>query len=160
MSSLLAIYLNDHLAGAVAGHELAKRTLGQNQGTTYEPELERLATEVGEDKDQLERLMADLGIPHTAWKTRVAWVAEKIGRVKLNGSLTGYSPLSRLEEMEALRAGVQGKASMWRSLAEASPSIPKISREKMQALLRRAMDQADRIDRLAERAATEALARR
>ena len=36
------------------------------------------------------------------------WVAEKAGRLKLNGSLLTYSPLSRLVELEGLSLGVEG----------------------------------------------------
>ena len=101
--------------------------------------------------------MQALGVRQAAWKTTAAWVAEKLGRVKLNGALVAYSPLSRLEELETLRAGVQGKASMWRALSEASTSIPKVTRREMQALLERAIGQAERLDRLAGRASKEAL---
>ena len=46
-SRLLAIYLNDHWAGATGGLELAKRTAGANEGTEYGPPLERLAVNEG-----------------------------------------------------------------------------------------------------------------
>lgn len=36
------IYLNDHLAGSTVGVALAKRTLGSNRDTQFEPFLERL----------------------------------------------------------------------------------------------------------------------
>jgi hypothetical protein len=157
MSELLGIYLNDHLAGAVAGHELAKRTLGQNRGTPYEQDLEMLAREIGEDKQTLEGLMDDLGIRKVAWKTSAAWVAEKVGRAKLNGALIGYSPLSRLEELEGLRSGVEGKASMWNNLAGAASARRRIDPAEMRRLLQRATDQSDRLKRLAGRAAKEAL---
>ena len=44
--------------------------------------------------------MDDLGVGSRA-KDGAAWVAEKLGRLKTNGQLTGYSPLSRLVELEA-----------------------------------------------------------
>jgi hypothetical protein len=43
---------------------------------------------------------------------------EKLGRLKLNGQLTGYSPLSRMVEMEMLLIGITGKTGMWRALAQ------------------------------------------
>lgn len=43
-------------------------------------------------------------------------MAEKFGRLKLNGQLTGYSPLSRLIEIEGLLIGVGGKLSLWENL--------------------------------------------
>jgi len=41
---------------------------------------------------------------------------EKVGRLKLNGQLTGYSPLSRLVELEGLELGITGKRAMWAAL--------------------------------------------
>lgn len=93
---LLSIYLNDHLAGAAAGLELARRTLSNNEGTSYESFLRDLVQAIEEDKTELESLMDTLGISHDRLKQGAAWVAEKAGRLKLNGQLTGYSPLSRL----------------------------------------------------------------
>ena len=121
---LLTIYLNDHLAGSTTGVELAKRTAGANRGTEYESDLERLATEIDEDREELKRIMRALGVRASPLKPPVAWGAEKLGRLKLNGRLVGYSPLSRLTEVEALSAGVTGKRSLWRCLHELAPAPP------------------------------------
>jgi hypothetical protein len=154
---MLAIYLNDHLAGATGGHELAKRSLGNNRGTEYEAELSSIAAEIEEDKDTLERLMRELGVARSPWKTGAAWVAEKVGRGKLNGTLLGYSALSRLEELEALRSGVIAKAAMWAALADAAADVPGIRKQEMRRLLRRAERQAERLEALRLRAAGDAL---
>jgi len=45
-----------------------------------------------------------------------AWAAEKLGRLKLNGRLRGYSPLSRLLELEMLHIGITGKLELWQAL--------------------------------------------
>jgi hypothetical protein len=60
--SMLGIYLNDHLAGATAGTELAHRTArshrdGKNGGT-----FRRLAAEIGQDRAALLDIMAALGL--------------------------------------------------------------------------------------------------
>ena len=52
-------------------------------------------------------------------KPAVAWIAEKAGRLKLNGQIRGYSPLSRLVELEGLEVGVTGKRSLWQALSRA-----------------------------------------
>jgi hypothetical protein len=113
---LLGIYLNDHLAGAVGGVELARRALHNNRGTELEPDLERLLAEIEEDRAVLESLMDRLGVARNPVKTTGAWLLEKVGRLKLNGSTLGYSPLSRVEELETLAAGVEAKRSMWIAL--------------------------------------------
>ena len=45
-------------------------------------------------------------------------MAEKLGRLKLNGRLRGYSPLSRQLELEGLLVGITGKMALWKTLAE------------------------------------------
>jgi hypothetical protein len=112
----LAIYLQDHLGGATGGLELARRAAGANQGTPLGDFLERLATEIEEDRETLKEIMAALDIGEDRVKTTLGWTFEKVGRLKPNGQLTGYSPLSRLVELEGLHIGINGKLSEWESL--------------------------------------------
>jgi hypothetical protein len=115
---LLSIYLNDHLAGATAGLELVRRAAGSNRGTTLGDFLAGLATEIGADREALRKVMSDLGIRRDPLKIAGGWAGEKLGRLKLNGQLTGYSPLSRLIELEGLHLGITGKLELWRMLKE------------------------------------------
>jgi len=111
------------------------------------------ALEWAKSSGGLEGLMAKLGVARSPWKPAAAWLAEKAGRGKLNGTLVGYSPLSRLEELEGLRAGVEGKASMWGVLEKAAAYDGRLEAEEMRALQKRARDQGRRIDRRRLRAA-------
>jgi len=117
-SEKLPIYLNDHLAGATVGVELAKRTCASNQGTALGEFLDRLVGEIAADRETLKSLMRELGVRPDPIKAYGAWVAEKAGRLKLNGQLTGYSPLSRLVELEGLAMGINGKRAMWAALEQ------------------------------------------
>jgi len=110
---LLAIYLQDHLAGATTGLELARRARDENRGTELGEFLVGLAQEIEEDRDELREIMRDLGVGDDVLKLVAAWTGEKLGRLKLNGRLTSYSPLSRVLELEGLIMGVNGKLSMW-----------------------------------------------
>jgi len=149
----LSIYLNDHLAGSTAGLELVKRCRSANEGTSYGPQLANLAEEFEEDRNALQRLIEELGFSRDRVKVGAGWVAEKFGRLKLNGSLTGYSPLSRLIELEGLFLGVSGKLSMWRNLRAAGIG----SRETdLDELIKRAESQRRRLESLRARAAEEA----
>jgi hypothetical protein len=115
---LLAIYLNDHLAGATAALELARRAARQNAGEPLGTFLAgTLVTEIAADRRTLERLIARLEIKRSHWKIAAAWAFEKVGRLKLNGRLGTYSPLSRLLEIEALALGIEGKRALWLALA-------------------------------------------
>ncbi|HEX2057121.1 MAG TPA: hypothetical protein VHI71_02025 [Actinomycetota bacterium] len=156
--NLLGIYLNDHRAGAVAGLELAKRTLDNNRGTEYEAFLARLVTDIEDDRATLERLIDDNGVPKSPVKPAVAWATERIGRLKLNGALTGYSPLSRLIELEGLRLGVQGKLCLWRSLRHSRPPELEVTDEELDELAARAEAQIEAIEEHRLKAAATALA--
>jgi hypothetical protein len=148
----LAIYLNDHLAGSAGGARLARRLEKENRGTAYGEVLQRLAEEIEEDRRTLQDLMDQLGVRRDPAKMLASAAAEKLGRFKLNGELTRYSPLSRLEELELLSLGVEGKLAMWRALranVEAHMDFD--------ALIERATAQRRRLERLRVKAAAEAL---
>ena len=61
--------------------------------------------------------MDRLGVKPDRVKEAMGWTAEKLGRLKLNGQLLGYSPLSRLVELEGLMLGITGKMAMWIALS-------------------------------------------
>jgi hypothetical protein len=54
--------------------------------------------------------------PANPAKRLAAALAERAGRLKLNGSLRDYSDLSRLIELDGLAAGIMGKQRLWRAL--------------------------------------------
>lgn len=114
---LLGIYLNDHLAGATVGVELARRLRSSNRD---DPELgvplREICAEIETDRETLRRTMERLVIRRGCLKPAAAWTGEKLGRLKPNGRLRGYSPLSRVVELEMLAIGIVGKARMWRAL--------------------------------------------
>lgn len=115
----LAIYLNDHLAGAALGVELARRLRSSNSGEAeFGQPLARICGEIEEDRETLIRLTDRLGIKRDAVKPALAKVAERLGRLKPNGHLRTYSPLSRVLELEILASGIGGKMQLWNALEE------------------------------------------
>jgi hypothetical protein len=153
----LGIYLNDHLAGATVGLELAKRARGSNRGSEYGDVLEQVAREIEEDRDTLQGLMESLEIGRDRSKVAFGWAAEKVGRLKPNGQLTGYSPLSRLIELESLALGITGKLSLWEALTELAEEDVRLDRDELSRLAQRAERQRSEVWRLRQRAAREAL---
>ena len=137
-SKFLGIYLNDHLAGSTVGVELANRAAKSNRGSEYGDFLAQLAEEIGEDRDELQRIMDALDVRRDHPKVLAAWTAEKFGRLKPNGQLTGYSPLSRLVELEGLKLGITGKLGLWRSLLGLVPEEPRLDRAQLARLEERA----------------------
>lgn len=117
--SLLPIYLNDHLAGSTVGIELARRASRSNrESPEFGAPLERICEEIEADKVSLEEVMTALDVRRDRVKPIGAWVAEKLGRLKPNGQLHGYSPLSRVIELEGLYLGISGKLRLWSLLSE------------------------------------------
>ena len=155
---LLRIYLQDHLAAATGGAELARRARGANEGTPYGEQLAKLADDIEADRRTLESIMDDLGFGADRAKNIGFWVAEKAGRLKLNGRLTGYSPLSRMIELEGLIAGVGGKLSLWRTLREIADSVPELDPDRLGRLIERGEQQLQTLNELRSRAGSEAFA--
>jgi hypothetical protein len=154
---LIAIYLNDHLAGATAGLELARRAEGSNRGSEFGSFLAELAGEIQSDRELLVEVMRRLAVREDRLKTAFAWLAEKAGRLKLNGELLSYSPLSRLVELEALALGVHGKLAMWRTLGRLAETEETLSGIDFRARIAGAQSQLRRIERRRSKAAEQAL---
>ena len=141
----LPIYLNDHLTGATLGVELARRTRGENDGE-LEEFLAWLVDQAVEDRAALLSLMRRLGVTPSRAKVAGAWAAEKVGRLKPNGQLTGYSPLSRLVELEGLATGLDGKRSLWLALLEVVGVDARLDRQELERLAERAREQRERLE--------------
>ena len=152
-TKLLGIYLNDHLAGSVVGGELAKRAASSNEGTELGDFLAGLAEEIDDEREVLKSLLDHFGVPQNRFKQPIAWAAEKAGRLKPNGQLTGYSPLSRLVELEGLMLGVTGKLGMWRALAATQSGLESFAIDE---LIGKAETQRDGLEKRRVEAAREA----
>ncbi|MBA2239783.1 MAG: hypothetical protein H0W09_00835 [Solirubrobacterales bacterium] len=101
--------------------------------------------------------MDRLGVDRDRLKSALAWAGEKAGRLKLNGELLKYSPLSRLVEIEGLVLGVEGKLSLWRALDHAIGDDSRLAGFDIAALIERASSQRIRLEELRLTAASEAL---
>ncbi|HZO78609.1 MAG TPA: hypothetical protein VFB39_11240 [Solirubrobacteraceae bacterium] len=154
---LLEIYLNDHLAAATAGRDLARRAASSNRDSEYGPFLQRLAHEITEDRESLVSIMRALNVKVNRIKVLAGWGAEKVGRLKLNGRLLGYSPLSRLVELETLSLGVHGKLALWRSLQQLEPTLLPPGYGLLPELVDRAQHQLEELEVHRQRASTTAL---
>ncbi len=156
MGSRLSIYLNDHLAGSTLGVEMARRLRGSNEDDPeFGPVLTDLCAEIEADRETLKAIMGQLGIGENRLKPLAALVGERLGRLKLNGQLRGYSPLSRLDELELLQIGVAGKRRLWRALEHTHAD--RLERFELGALAERATTQLRRLEALHLKAASLAL---
>jgi hypothetical protein len=152
----LGIYFNDHLAGSTVGLELAKRVQGETEGTDLGTFMRRLVQELDEDRETLREFMDAVDAGEDRLKVAGGWVAEKLGRLKLNGEVLGESPLSRVVELESLSLGVEGKRGMWIALLHTQPE--RFGADRLQTLIARAERQRDGLEEHRRRAARVALA--
>jgi hypothetical protein len=152
----LEIYLNDHLGGAAAGVQLARRIAGHNEGTEAGVVLAAVRDEIEADRDTLESLMDHLGVDRSRFKPAAGWVLERLGRLKPNGHLLSDSPLGYVLEMEGLIAGITAKMLLWRSLERVLAEPP--AGFNFAALAERAESQRERVEAQRLGAAARALA--
>ena len=141
----LRIYLNDHLAGATFGRALVRRAASENPAGELGLFLTGLRQEIEEDHETLQRVMSCARVPSNPAKSLAAVLAERAGRLKLNGSLRHYSDLSRLVELDGLAAGIMGKRALWRALEVLND--PRLTRFNFAELGDRAVQQHDDLER-------------
>ncbi|MFF7177595.1 hypothetical protein [Streptomyces sp. NPDC008121] len=153
----MAVYLNDHLAGASAGVQLARRMTRAHRGRAFERQLAGLAEEVREDRRTLCRLMEVLGVPRRRSRAAAGWAAERLGRFKFNGRVLTRSPLSDVLELEAMRLAVEGKADCWRSLRGLARTDPRLDPDALDELIQRARRQSQALEAMRTTAATHVL---
>jgi len=116
----LGIYLNDHRGLLAAEYDLATRCHESNNGPDSDSALATVLAGIvaqnADDRSRLDELLDVAGARANPMKTLGARLGERFGRLKLNGQLRGYSPLSRVVELEALLASTTIRRSMWSAL--------------------------------------------
>jgi hypothetical protein len=101
-------------------------------------------------------MLADLDFGPDRAKNVGAWAGEKLGRLKLNGQVKGYSPLSRVLELEGLTVGIGAKLSLWRILLEVAAEEPRLDADRLRRLIERGEEQRRTVEELRTLAAREA----
>jgi len=143
----LAIYLQDHRAGAEAGVRLAERCRDHAPDADTKTELSRLVDEIDEDRRTLATMMAGLDVDPSTVKQIAGLAAERLGRLKLNGRAVRTSPLSVLVEIEGLIGAVSMKRELWATLGTLAARGPQHDAE-LEALIARADGQRTRLQTL------------
>lgn len=141
--NLLEIYLDDHWAGAAAGRSLAKRLYDNNGDTNWRDEFAKLVEQIEEDDQTLAEIRDNFGLDGGKIKRILALTAERVSRLKPNGRLITYSPLSRLLECEAMEAGISAKRRLWAGLHEGCADRPELDQYDLEKLMSRADAQLD-----------------
>ena len=137
------VYLNDHWAGAAAGSALAARLAKENVKSPWGTDLASISDQIRADKKTLAEIRRQLHSNGGAMKKAVALVGERVTRLKPNGRLHRYSPLSRVLELEALISGVSAKQRLWVALQTMDQSAELLAAFDLQGLEDRANSQLD-----------------
>jgi hypothetical protein len=150
----LGTYLNDHLAGSVMAVEMIEHTIEEDRGTQLRPFLSALMNEIKADQEVLRGLLEKLEVKENPIKKAGAWMAEKARRLKMGDTREGG--LARLEVLETLSLGIQGKLKLWLALERVAPRHPELAGIEYQKLQTTAREQHDRIEAHRVEAALEA----
>jgi hypothetical protein len=155
-SQLLEIHLNDHLAMATGTVELAKRVASEHAGSDLGQLAGRLLPRLEEDRDAIATTLTETGGRRDPLKEWGAWGAEKLGRLKLNGRLSGQSPLSALVELDGLSLGIEANAQLWRNLVGAA-DVLQLERARLDTATERAAGAREEVEALRAQVARSAL---
>jgi hypothetical protein len=155
----LTIYLNDHLAGATFGCNLARRAAKNNASDSlFGPTLARIADDIEADRRSLLAIAAELRVPRDRVKVALAWAAEIASRAKPSGHPFRYTPLCLLLELEGLASGIEGKAALWSALRSMTALRVDLDGRELDRLLERASHQQREVKRLHAEAARRIIA--
>jgi hypothetical protein len=147
------VYLNDHLAGSSAALEIVAqlRDMGGLGGW-----IDTIGEDIAQDRQELEALMAKAAIAQSAARKAAAWMGEKLAELKLRLDDREQGALARLELLEALALGIDGKSALWIALRAATGRLPALEGMDYERLIRRAAEQRASVELRRIAAALEA----
>ncbi len=116
----LNIYLHDHMAGATGALELLGHLVSVAPSLSQQVQLSKLKDSIETDYDVLVEMAEHLGIEENGLKKAVAWMGEKIARLKLSFANDG-SALGMFQSLEVLALGITGKRALWEALKATTP---------------------------------------
>jgi hypothetical protein len=132
------VYLNDHLAGATLGSNLAAQIRDRHEGTPLGEVMRTIAAQVEEDRRTLIALMERLDVSSNPVKRASGWVAEKASQVKFSGVASGEPDHGAFMALESLTLGVLGKLSLWQALEQVESDYPQLAPADLDELVARA----------------------
>ncbi len=147
MADALDTYLNDHLAGAMFGSDLAQQLKERSEGSPLGETLELLAPQIEEDRQTLIDLMERLGTTRNPVKQATMWLAEKASRVKFGDASASGTGLGTFMALETLSLGVEGKLSLWTALKEVADRYQRLASIDLDELIKRARAQRRALER-------------
>jgi len=151
----LATYLNDHLAGSFIAVEILEHL--ESEATDLIQDLGALKAEIEADRRQLKELLDRLGISESRVRKVTSWIAEQVTEAKFEADDESRGTLRRLERLESLALGIDGKSALWQALKAAAELAPELRQMDYEQLVQRAQQQRSRVEMLRVQAARVAL---
>ena len=139
------VYLNDHLAGATAGADLARQAAERHDGELGEF-FTQLSDEISADYNTLTSLMDQMGAHASGAKEVLAKAGSEITERKFSGESIDDPEFGTFITLETLSIGVEGKLCMWTALKAIESEVPELADTDLDTLFERARSQRDRIE--------------
>lgn len=153
----LSTYLNDHLAGSVAALEIVEHLLTEATAAHLKSFFAQLKTDIEADREELVNFMNRLDVSQSRIRKASVWIAEQFMEAKIEMDDDDRGMLRRLERLEVLSLGIEGKLRLWLALDAASVHDTSLRGLDYARLAQRARDQRDRVEPLRIAAAQSAL---
>lgn len=139
MKDALAVYLQDHLAGAVFGIELVEALEHDHRGDELGGAAVAWRIEIEADQATLREIVDHVGAAPGTVKEAISWIAEKAARLKLRRQ--SQSDLGTFETLETLALGILGKEKLWVALQVCAASEARLAGFDFVRLAERARQQ-------------------
>jgi hypothetical protein len=107
-----------------------------------------LLAEIEADQKELKGVMARRGVAESRPRQAAAWLTEKLSELKLRLDDPSAGGLRRLEILEALSLGIEGKRLFWLALATAAEAAPELGGTDYGRLVGRAEGQRRSVELL------------
>ena len=133
----LDIYLNDHLAGATFGRDLAQRVAAEARDASVRAPMQELADDITADRDRLAHVMERVGAKQNAVAVAGGSVVEKLSRL-FTGLGSPDAEFGFFEALETLSLGVEGKRCLWTALSDVRDQYPGLNEIDLDELVARA----------------------
>src|SRR4051812_10684420 len=153
--SALDTYINDHIAGATAGTNLAKIAAEEHQTDEHGPFFSEIYAEIQADFDTLQELASALGVEESASKSALAEIGSKGMAPKFTAG--DDDELNAFVTLETLSIGVEGKVCMWKALRTVAGDYSAFEQFDVDELLARAEAQREKLEAQRQKLAPQAL---
>ena len=152
----LSIYLNDHLAGLVAAIDLIDHLIADDPDPALARELIDLQSGLQLEQRTLRTVIDSVG-SESKLSQAMAWVGEKVARLKVGYGPADSPSLRRFEALETLALGFCSRRLLWHTLEHLAENGVLHSELDFQDLEQKAGHDAGKLEALRLAASVEAL---